>query len=226
MFKVIFSACVAACVSTSAFAATVTGGSGILTTATANQLETWLGEGPIGLTAIFSKTTGSRSSDFHAAADGKGRTFSVIELDNGNVIGGYNPLSWESSSRYLYQSNSTAFLFNLTTSVKYDHTRSTHVTYNRINYGPTFGGGHDLYVNQALSGGYANIGYNYGDTSQYGRASYRNAFTGSYSNWTITKLDVFTIAPIAAVPLPAGGALLLTGLVGFAAFSRRKTRGA
>jgi hypothetical protein len=223
VFKLLSSAFIAACFATSTIAATVTGGSGILTGASANQLETWLGQGAIGLTSIFSKSVGSTSTDFHAAVDGNGQTFSVIELDNGNVIGGFNPYSWSSSSSYTRANNSDAFLFNLTTGVKYDRNRFNYVAYNYIYNGPTFGGGHDLYINSSLSGGYANIGHTYGDSSQLYKSAYRNAFSGSYNAWTVTKLDVFTVGPaISTVPLPAGSLLLLTALAGVAGLKRRK----
>jgi hypothetical protein len=84
----------------------VIGGSGFLTDAYASQLEGWLGEGPIQLTNIFTKKAGDRAQAFHAAADGQGRTFTVIEVFYGagnsqhSVIGGYNPQSWSSSDQW------------------------------------------------------------------------------------------------------------------------------
>jgi hypothetical protein len=113
----------------SASAAIVVGGSELLTPAYAQQLQDWLGEGPIALTNIFTKATGDTSADFHAAADGQGRTFSVLEVltVNGEVatqiIGGYNPQSWSSNAGWhLSPTNAerTAFLFNLSTTEKQD----------------------------------------------------------------------------------------------------------
>ena len=46
------------------------------------QLSAWLGEGPLALTAIYTKSAGDTSHDFHLAADGKGRTFSVMQASN------------------------------------------------------------------------------------------------------------------------------------------------
>ncbi|MET1413186.1 PEP_CTERM-anchored TLD domain-containing protein [Roseibium sp. HPY-6] len=206
-------------------AVSINGGSSILTQQYATQLETWLEYGSIGLTNIFTKNQGDNSVDFHASVDGKGPTFSVISLDNGNVVGGFNPFSWDSASGYKRDSNTNAFLFNLTTSTKYDHNRYDHVTFNNGNHGPTFGGGHDLFINSTLSGGYANIGLNYGDSSQYGNTAYRNAFTGSYLSWNITGLEVFTIGePMATVPVPAALPLMGGALAVFGFLARKRSR--
>jgi hypothetical protein len=90
------------------------------------QLQTWLGQGEVTLTGIFSSLPSSTSFEFHAAADGKGATFTVMNVtENGvtKIIGGYNPQSWNSSSGYTIQNDSeerAAFIFNLTDSLKYN----------------------------------------------------------------------------------------------------------
>ena len=56
----------------------------LLDSARQDQLAGWLGEGPLSLTAIYTKAPGDTSRDFHLAADGKGRTFSVMEASNGS----------------------------------------------------------------------------------------------------------------------------------------------
>lgn len=150
-------------------AATVIGGSSLLTPTSIARLEGWLGEGPIKLTRIYAKQPGHFAADFHAAADGKGRTFTVIELlpnrlrdkrthqfDNpAQVIGGYNPQSWRSSFDYgptgqnitPPDSDRNAFIFNLTTEEVQRQRLIAHdtpslgrfQTYNYILHGPNFG---------------------------------------------------------------------------------------
>ena len=206
--------------STTSWAATIIGGSTLLNTTDANLLESWLGEGPIALTNIFTKQSGDDSVDFHTAVDGQGATFTIIQLDNGNTIGGYNPISWQSASYYNGSGDLSAFLFNLTSQLKLDQSQNIpYQTYNRSNYGPTFGGGHDLYVDSALAGGYANIGHTYAAPpgTSYGSSDARNTFAGSYRDWTITGLEVFSIAPMTPVPLPAGLPLLGSALLGLLA---------
>lgn len=153
----------------------------------------------INLTRIFAKQVGNTAQDWHAAVDGQGSTFSVIEIANagmGNMrIGGYNGTSWDSGSGWGV--DATNFLFNLDTGVKYLQERTngtSRSTLNNANYGPTFGGGHDLYVNTNLSGGYVNIGYSYGEVSRYSTFNYRNEFAGSHSSWSIVGLETFTLS--------------------------------
>jgi hypothetical protein len=49
----------------------------LLTPAYQSQLESWLGEGPLILTNIYTKQAGDTSFDFHSAVDGQGRTFTL-----------------------------------------------------------------------------------------------------------------------------------------------------
>ena len=166
--------------SSQASASIVVGGSTLLSQTYADQLETWLGEGPIVLTNIFTKQTGDDSYDFHAAADGQGRTFTVVQVlansatdgDTGladnlaQVIGGYNPQSWNSSGTYNYtpaDADRTAFLFNLTSTEiqKQNLTGQGSLssgqlqTYNVSSFGPTFGGVADLRQYRPISRGVA-----------------------------------------------------------------------
>lgn len=211
----------------------IIGGSALLTPGSASQLETWLGEGPLTLTNIFTKTTGSTAADFHAAADGQGRTFSIMEvtglLDMGSVpvpgtfiIGGYNPQSWSSIGDYNYSppSPTDAFLFNLTSGSllpqRTDGSYGVYQTYNWGPYGPTFGGGHDLFSGDLYTG-YA-FAYSYTTTPFVGP----NVFGGTYHTFNIDRVEVFTISnSVEAVPEPTTLALLGAGLVAVRARRRR-----
>ncbi|HZZ80821.1 MAG TPA: PEP_CTERM-anchored TLD domain-containing protein [Gemmataceae bacterium] len=186
---------------------------GLLTTAEQTQLETWLGEGPLTLTNIFTKTAGDgqTSADFHAAVDGKGRTFTLIEVlpVNGyanQIIGGYDPQSWSSSGGYNITSSDadrTAFLFNLTTTTIERQAiggyQGQYQTYNYSSYGPTFGGGHDLYVSFDLASGYAfqySYGSGYNSTNILG-----HTYTYQGLDIGFGAIEVYTIADApSAVP--------------------------
>lgn len=235
---------------TQSVGATVIGGSDILSPSAATTIENWLVNdtslsysGSLGFTNIFDKSDGDTSLDFHAAADGQGPTFFVAEATdsrNGqtHIIGGYNPQSWASTNSYHYTSGSadrTAFIFNLTTGLRFDQETNTnsgkYQTYNSSTYGPTFGGGHDIVINATLTAGYANS-YSYcpdplqdcaahlGSTNIMGLLKTGN--TVSYG-----AIEVFTIGPTPApapVPLPAGLPLLLGALAGLGVIGRRNTK--
>jgi len=119
----------------------------LLTSDYGTQLGTWLGQGELAFTNIFTKEhgDGQTSFDFHAAADGQGPTFTLMQVSapdfdtrNGygadlptQVVGGYNPQSWfaldannpnpsvDLNNFYASatEAGRTAFIFNLSDSV-------------------------------------------------------------------------------------------------------------
>jgi len=209
-------------------AATILSSSELLTLSYANQLESWLGEGSIGLTRIYAKQSGDTSTNFHNAVDGKGRTITLIEVTSQNkIIGGYNPQSWNASLGYVTASNTDAFVFNLNNNeVRYhSYAYSIYETYNS-SYGPTFGNGHDIHVNSALTGGYT-YGYAYRSTTRtaspdlpntgYSYGIIGNGISGS--GLTYGKIEVFSITNN---PVPEPGTCFLVSLAFVAVFILRK----
>ena len=94
----------------------------------------------------------------------------------------------DSGSGYRYDSN--AFLFSLVNKPgwvpvklpqtgKYNSSRSHSIHGNR-SYGPTFGGGHDIHINNyasSIRNSYSNLGYTYSPPSGY---SYSSTFAKSF----------------------------------------------
>lgn len=212
-------------------------GSTLLTASDQTQLASWLGEGPIKLTNVYTKALGDTSLNFHQASDGKGRTISVMqarnELGQSWLIGGYNPQSWSSSGTYnMTNENSarTAFLFNLSAGTLHRQVQKgavfdsvgSYQTFNSATGGPIFGQGHDLYVSKNLTSGFS-LGYDYINplTGVVGKS----LFDGSdYHGFNITygAIEVFTVG---VVPEPATYGMMLAGLALLTALARHKGRG-
>ncbi|KAG9288949.1 hypothetical protein G9A89_019571 [Geosiphon pyriformis] len=94
---------------------------------------------------------GFDSGNFHSRCDNKGPTFTIVKLSSNNIIvGGYNPLNWNSNGTY--QNSNSTFIFQFSDSSSQSGqigritTNYQYAVYNYSSYGPTFGGGHDFYI--------------------------------------------------------------------------------
>ncbi|KAK8793532.1 hypothetical protein WA158_004891 [Blastocystis sp. Blastoise] len=93
--------------------------------------------------------------EFHKYCDNQGETVTIIKYighnNHINIFGGYTDQSWTGSGGY--KSYSKEFLFTLSNEhgispTKYDYTQSDrrYGIYCSSSYGPTFGGGFDIYI--------------------------------------------------------------------------------
>ena len=92
---------------------------------------------------------GNTAAAFHEKCDNKGATVVVVRIQNSEqIVGGYNPLSWDSNSDW--KSTNDSFIFSLTNrnnlqgaKVGYSsgHQYSVHCNQS---FGPWFGGDGDL----------------------------------------------------------------------------------
>lgn len=225
----------------------VVGGTTLLTQSYADQIGVWLGEGDITLTNIFTGTASDTTSAFHAAVDGKGRTFAILQanpdaarwgsasISSSQLIGGYDPLSWNSSNSYNTTADRSGFIFNLTTTtIQRQNTgaldsEGQYQTANIAGYGPTFGGGHDLNVGALgfgqLNNGYA-FNYSYGGTD-FGTSITGGPSGGTYDHFDVSAVEVFTISDGINTPVPEPGSWgLFFGLVaglGLMAYFRKSS---
>jgi hypothetical protein len=211
--------------------ANILGGSTLLDASRADQLGRWLGAGDINLNNVYTRKPGDTSLDFHRAADGKGATFTLLEVSNpaGNsyLVGGYDPQSWSSTAGWRetpFDWQRTAFLFNMTTPAVFRQILSTYVlpsqglrqTFNEPSLGPVFGAGPDLYVDGTLNGALSwQLGY--GSPSEEGLSIIDRSRGGE--NVRVDALEVFAVSPVPE-PLPAAMLLLGTGVLVWRARAR------
>lgn len=217
-----------------AHAGDIVGGSSLLDDGKQAQLERWLGAGEFNLTNVYTRQAGDTSVDFHMDADGKGATFTVLDVTNGSgesfLVGGYNPQSWASGGGWNETARDwqrTAFLFNFTEPAVYRQILSSYVlpsqgqfqTFNSPGTGPMFGLGPDLVVTQGL------------DTALSWQLSYGNPLDEGMSivdrgrggqALQVNAIEVFSVSP---VPEPASAAMLMAGMGVLGLIARRRRRG-
>ena len=116
------------------------------------------------LELIFKMTeNGFTAKDFHHYCDNKGPTLILIKTSNDEIIGGFTPLNWETTTERekKYDELGLTFLFSLTLNKKFDMIKR--YTYpaieNVANLGPEFGVD-DLFLDTNLREG---ISYAYSD---------------------------------------------------------------
>lgn len=85
-----------------------------------------------------------------STCDNKGPTVVIVETTTGVVFGGYTDVRWGDGQ---WVKSSTAFLFQLRPNVRKCAVKvRRHAVFLSSGNGPTFGGGHDLFISG--SGGY------------------------------------------------------------------------
>ncbi|KAK8809763.1 hypothetical protein WA158_000706 [Blastocystis sp. Blastoise] len=95
------------------------------------------------------------ASEFHKYCDNKGETVTLIKHighnNHINIFGGYTDQNWESRTSGYMKSYSKEFLFTLSNEhnvppTQYQQHGKGDAIYCSSSYGPTFGGGHDIYI--------------------------------------------------------------------------------
>ncbi|CAJ1384734.1 unnamed protein product [Effrenium voratum] len=146
-----------------------------------------------GWTLCYRKSThGGTGSTWHSQCNNKGKTISIIKLSTGRVIGGMTSIPWKgANSRYWSSSYGKGALFSLTNSFLHTVKNTNYVTYDRADYGPCFGGGHDFVIYNTW-GGYCNIGHSYNcRVGSYAKSDCRNDFCGNYNSWSVQELETY-----------------------------------
>ena len=98
-----------------------------------------LGNKPIASTLLYSgQLHGWNKKDFHSRCDSKGRTVSLFQIEQGDCIGGYTSRCWDQS--WMHKADSSAFLFNLTSSRHFPSKATVKDIYCSSHWGPCFSG--------------------------------------------------------------------------------------
>ena len=125
---------------------------------------------------------GNTPAAFHKKCDNKGATIAIAKIQNSEkIIGGYNPLFWDSSSG-IYKSTNDSFIFSF---ADRNNLKSAKVGYCNKNqyaiccnlyYGPTFGADPDLfcYSNGTWYGNSSGQNSSYPKVDDIQNASYFN----------------------------------------------------
>ncbi|XP_045161383.1 interferon-induced protein 44-like [Mercenaria mercenaria] len=165
-----------------------------------DQLEQWIGTGPKTFTLIYAITRdGCNATTFHQKCDNQGATVTVLYNQQGSVYGGYTSATWQGSGQYYNDAN--AFLYQLhysktPTPTKFPYNGNGNGIYKVSNYGPTFGGGHDLNTFTGTvnnSGGYFVLNGYMGIGNSY-NAQGKNTNQINNGNMNVTELEVYKVA--------------------------------
>ena len=114
------------------------------------------------LKMLFSgRRDGMAASIFHSKCDGHGDTLTVFK-GNGHIFGGYAKPQWKSAGDWIADDTKSSFLFTCRSRTKHPFTDSLYAIYGgSSSYGPTFGRGHEIYIDNTGTKGHNNPNSNY-----------------------------------------------------------------
>lgn len=134
-----------------------------------------------------SSVDGDNSKKFHEKCDFCGATLTIVRSDKGKRFGGYTSISWDKGLGN-YNTKGDNFVFSLDTRKYYKNISGSHHTYHNESYGPTFGGGHDLYI----SNGCMSNANSYTNKSSYDMTSAYELNGGTYQ-FKVLDYEVYSI---------------------------------
>jgi len=87
------------------------------------------------------------AKDFHSFCDHKGPTLTLLQIEDGNCIGGFTNAQWSSPEEgSVYKSDAGAMLFNLSAHESFRYRYTTDAISCAKNKGPHFGSISELSV--------------------------------------------------------------------------------
>jgi len=135
---------------------------------------------------------GYTAAAFHSYCDGIAPLFLVIRASTGYIATAYTSVSYPTSDGYVSATSGSNWLNRIypsgyQTTKWYNTTYPQYSLYRGSTYGPTFGGGHDLYIpnNFNSTSGYTNP-YSYTLPSN-------STLFGNYNSWTVSDMEAYRI---------------------------------
>jgi len=136
---------------------------------------------------------GFDANTFHTKCDDAEATLTIVKSTSGNIFGGYSDQSWKVTNNYKTSNN--CWLFSIDHKEIYPVKKNnTQAIYTYSSYGPTFGGGHDLYIYLYAngSGSYSNLGHSYECNSSLNPTEKQSRLAGSYQ-FAIEEVEVYAV---------------------------------
>ena len=141
---------------------------------------------------------GMNSNIFHNKCDNQGPTICLFKNEKGYIFGGYASISWTTNTGY--RSASDCFLFTLTnihgtSPTKFQNTNSNLSVFHHSSHGPTFGGGHDIYIPKDFMNGspYCNFPHSYQDNLGKGKSIFTGDLNNNNQSLKLKEIEVFKL---------------------------------
>ncbi|XP_013172521.1 PREDICTED: BTB/POZ domain-containing protein 19 isoform X2 [Papilio xuthus] len=161
-------------------------------------INTWCGSPKQSWRLVFRASAHAFSAHaFHAHCDGVAPVLLLVQLQRGEVIGGYCEAGWAAGGAGGYVSAERAMLFSLAEPpARYPLLKKPFALCHHPDCGPIFGAGADLLVSHqcnANSDSYSNL-HSYGDAAPAAPTAPPASLAPDY-NFTVREYELFTCAP-------------------------------
>jgi len=133
---------------------------------------------------------GLQAETFHKKCDWVTPTLTLIETTNGFIFGGFTTVPWRHYGDYVYDHQ--AFIFSLTLKAKHSTQKDKKFSvFPHRDFGPTFGGGHDIYIelNGKLENSYSSGDYTY----ELPPGIDGNLYFAGAKKFTPKEIEVYTV---------------------------------
>ncbi|CAK89392.1 unnamed protein product (macronuclear) [Paramecium tetraurelia] len=134
---------------------------------------------------------------FWKSVDKLSNLLMIFKSKSGNIFGAFSPCQWiaNCSGGYIYENTLSSFIFSQTQDqiqiFPIKEGNKCNAIYCNQSYGPTFGGGHDFYIQQDFQNGSSSLGHSYSyDQYQVGN---RSTHLFGQSSPNIAECEIFML---------------------------------